>query len=84
MSKKLIIWDFDGVISDTEKLWVENRRRMLNEKFGLNWDFATANRYLGGRSDKTKKKNSTGSALSPTTRSGKKRWTEITNCWKKA
>lgn len=55
MSKKLIIWDFDGVISDTEKLWVENRRRMLNEKFGLNWDFATANRYLGGRSDKTKK-----------------------------
>lgn len=36
MSKKLIIWDFDGVISDTEKLWVENRRRMLNEKFGLN------------------------------------------------
>lgn len=55
MSKKLIIWDFDGVISDTEKLWVENRRRMLNEKFGLNWDFATTNRYLGGRSDKTKK-----------------------------
>mgnify|MGYP000295673650 CR=1 FL=1 len=24
-------------------------------KIRLNWDFATANRYLGGRSDKTKK-----------------------------
>ncbi len=55
MSKKLIIWDFDGVIADTEKLWVENRRQLLNEKFGLNWDFSTANRFLGGRSDKTKK-----------------------------
>ena len=82
MSKKLIIWDFDGVISDTEKLWVENRRRMLNEKFGLNWDFATVT--SAAEATKPKKKNLTGSALSPTTRSGKKRWTEITNCWKKA
>ncbi len=55
MSKKLIIWDFDGVISDTEKLWVENRRILLNQKFGLNWDFETANHYIGGKSDKTKK-----------------------------
>ncbi len=54
MNKKLIIWDFDGVISDTEKLWVENRRQMLNEKFGLNWDFDTANTHIGGKSDKTK------------------------------
>ena len=55
MSKKLIIWDFDGVISDTEKLWVENRRILLNQKFGLNWDFETANHYIGGKSDKTKR-----------------------------
>lgn len=55
MNKKLIIWDFDGVIADTEKLWVENRRLILNEKFDLGWDFAIANHYLGGRSDKTKK-----------------------------
>ena len=34
-SKKLIIWDFDGVMADTEKLWLENRRQMINEKFGL-------------------------------------------------
>lgn len=55
--KKLIIWDFDGVISDTEKLWLETRRQMLNEKFGLNWDFETANRHMGGMSDKTKREN---------------------------
>nr|QJR98210.1 hydrolase [uncultured Alphaproteobacteria bacterium] len=55
--KKLIIWDFDGVISDTEKLWLETRRQMLNEKFGLNWDFETANQHMGGMSDKTKREN---------------------------
>lgn len=56
-SKKLIIWDFDGVIADTEKLWLENRRQMINEKFGLNWDFDTTNKHLGGMSDKTKRLN---------------------------
>ena len=54
---KLIIWDFDGVIADTEHLWVKNRQKMLNEKFNLDWDFATANKYLGGMSDKTKRFN---------------------------
>ena len=57
MKKKLIIWDFDGVISDTEKLWIENRRLMLNQKFNLNWDFNTTNHYIGGKSDKTKKED---------------------------
>lgn len=51
---KLIIWDFDGVISDSEKIWVENRRIILNQKYGTNWDFETTNKYLGGMSDKTK------------------------------
>ncbi len=55
MHKTLIIWDFDGVISDTEKLWLENRRQLLNQKFNLNWDFATVNHHLGGMSEKTKK-----------------------------
>lgn len=54
---KLIIWDFDGVIADTEHLWVKNRQKMLNEKFNLGWDFATANKHLGGMSDKTKRLN---------------------------
>ena len=55
MNKTLIIWDFDGVISDTEKLWLENRRQLLNQKFNLKWDFATVNHHLGGMSEKTKK-----------------------------
>lgn len=55
--KKLIIWDFDGVIADTEKLWLENRCQMVNDTFGLNWDFATTNQHLGGMSDKTKRLN---------------------------
>ena len=56
-SKKLIIWDFDGVMADTEKLWIENRRLMVNKIFGLNWDFETTNHHLGGMSDKTKRMN---------------------------
>lgn len=55
MSKKLIIWDFDGVIADTEKMWLQNRMVQLNEKFALNWDLEKTNRLLGGMSDKTKR-----------------------------
>lgn len=53
--KKLIIWDFDGVISDTEKLWIETRKDLLNKYYNLNWTFDDANKYLGGMSDATKK-----------------------------
>ncbi|MBR2273747.1 MAG: HAD family phosphatase [Alphaproteobacteria bacterium] len=55
MKKNLVIWDFDGVIADSEKVWIKNRQESLNIKFNLNWDFKTANKYLGGMSDKTKK-----------------------------
>jgi len=55
MIKNLIIWDFDGVIADSEKVWLINRQKSLNEQFKLNWDFKTTNKYLGGMSDKTKK-----------------------------
>ena len=55
MNKNLIIWDFDGVIADSEKVWLLNRQKSLNEQFNLNWDFKTTNKYLGGMSDKTKK-----------------------------
>lgn len=55
MKYKLIIWDFDGVIADSEKVWLKNRQKAVNEKFNLNWDFQTTNKYLGGTSDKTKK-----------------------------
>ncbi|MBQ7285831.1 MAG: HAD family phosphatase [Alphaproteobacteria bacterium] len=55
MSKKLIIWDFDGVIADTEKIWLQNRMELINEKFGKNWDMDTTISFLAGMSDKTKK-----------------------------
>ncbi len=54
MNKKLIIWDFDGVIADTEKLWLQTRMEMLNEKFDAGWDFKTTAHFLTGMSDKTK------------------------------
>lgn len=55
MQDKLIIWDFDGVIADTEKIWLQNRMMMLNDQFGLKWDLETTNKNLGGMADKTKK-----------------------------
>lgn len=55
MKKNLIIWDFDGVIADSEKIWIKNRQDVLNEKFNLGWNFDTTNKYLGGMSDKSKK-----------------------------
>ena len=55
MKKKLIVWDFDGVIADTEKLWLYNRMITLNEDYGLNWDQKTVYQNLLGMSDKTKR-----------------------------
>lgn len=55
MKKKLIIWDFDGVIADTEKLWLQVRLEKLNKEFNLNWDMETTNKYIGGMADKTKR-----------------------------
>lgn len=55
MRKNLVIWDFDGVIADSEKIWLKNRQESLNKKFNLNWDFQTTNKYLGGMSDMTKR-----------------------------
>ena len=52
--KKLIIWDFDGVIADTEKLWIESRMELLAKSCDIIWDFNTAMNYLGGMSDRDK------------------------------
>lgn len=54
--KKLIIWDFDGVIADTERLWLMSRMELLNHDYNIDWNFETANKYIGGISDKDKKK----------------------------
>lgn len=56
MKKKLIIWDFDGVIADTEKLWLKNRQILLKKELGLDWDWETINHYLHGTADNTKRK----------------------------
>ena len=55
MKKKLIIWDFDGVIADTEKLWLKNRQALLKESMGVDWDWQTVEHYLKGMSDYTKR-----------------------------
>lgn len=47
--EKLIIWDFDGVVADTEKLWLEMELDVFNRHLGLNWDFETINHYLAGQ-----------------------------------
>ena len=47
--EKLIIWDFDGVVADTEKLWLEAELDVFNRYCNLNWDFATINHYLAGQ-----------------------------------
>lgn len=47
--KKLIIWDFDGVVADTEKLWLDVELDVLNRYCGLNWDFETINHYIAGQ-----------------------------------
>lgn len=47
--EKLIIWDFDGVIADTEKLWLDVELDVFNRHLGLNWDFDTINRLLAGQ-----------------------------------
>lgn len=49
MKKKLIIWDFDGVVADTEKLWLDMELDVFNRHCGLNWDFVTINHYLAGQ-----------------------------------
>ena len=55
MKKKLIIWDFDGVIADTEKLWLKNRQILMKEALGIDWDWQTINHHLRGTGDVTKR-----------------------------
>lgn len=43
-SKKLIIWDFDGVIADTEKLWLKIWNNMVkadNQSIQQRYEFIT-------------------------------------------
>ena len=51
MNKKLVIWDFDGVIADSEKIYIENRQQLINKTFGLNWSIQKTFDHIGGLSD---------------------------------
>ena len=48
---KLIIWDFDGVIADSEKIYLRNRQNYFNQNLHLNWDFTTTINNICGLSD---------------------------------
>ena len=50
---KLIIWDFDGVIADTESLWIRNLQQALKDVYHLEWDLPTVIKHFGGVSHKT-------------------------------
>lgn len=52
--KKLIIWDFDGVIADSEYLWVGNWLHTLRQLKNLELDEQQTEYYIRGRADKTK------------------------------
>lgn len=54
MKNKLLIWDFDGVIADTEIIWLTVRMNAINEKFHTNFDIFTFFNLFGGTNDKTK------------------------------
>lgn len=55
MTKKLLIWDFDGVIANTEDIWLHNRQYLLKTLLGIDWHWQKINQHLRGISDLTKK-----------------------------
>ncbi|MBQ9035465.1 MAG: HAD family phosphatase [Alphaproteobacteria bacterium] len=55
--KKLIIWDFDGVIADTEKLWVSVWLETLQKEKGIILTKEEKLNLLVGIADKNKKIN---------------------------
>lgn len=52
--KILIIWDFDGVIADSEKLWSQNWVDMLKQKKGIELTHQQTKDLIIGVSEKTK------------------------------
>jgi len=50
----LIIWDFDGVIADSEHLWVQNWVDCLRAFFGLELSAEEKEYYICGKANKTK------------------------------
>jgi beta-phosphoglucomutase-like phosphatase (HAD superfamily) len=55
--KKLLIWDFDGVIADSEKLWVRAWAEILKSEKQINLTTKEKHTLLYGISDKDRKAN---------------------------
>ncbi len=55
--KPLIIWDFDGVLSDSEKLWAQVWRDLLKKEKNIVLTPEQELKWLIGIADKEKKKN---------------------------
>ena len=53
--KKLLIWDFDGVIADSEKLWVQCWDEILQSEKQIKLSDKDKHELLVGVSDKTRK-----------------------------
>ena len=53
--KKLMIWDFDGVIADSEKLWVRAWDEVLSDEKNINLSDKEKQDLLVGVSDKTRR-----------------------------
>lgn len=54
MQQNLIIWDFDGVLADSEHLWVKNWADTLQKLYNFTLTPAQQKQYLEGKADKTK------------------------------
>ena len=55
MQKTLLIWDFDGVLADSERLWLQIWYDMLVQKRGIKLCQEEVQKYLVGLSAKTKR-----------------------------
>ena len=55
--KKLLIWDFDGVIADSEKLWVQVWVELLKKEKNISLSEDEKLNLLVGIADKNRKKN---------------------------
>ncbi len=53
--KKLLIWDFDGVIADSEKLWVQCWDELLTSEKNIRLSDTEKSDLLVGVSDKTRR-----------------------------
>lgn len=54
IKNKLLIWDFDGVIADSEHLWVKNWTDTLRDLKNIRLTPEQQKYYLEGKADKTK------------------------------